>query len=626
MSYISAIAIDFGSTNSGAARIDHFTDGKLTFTTPTLLYADGYYAKDATWFYVHPEMLNSLLNTWDTLDDSDFKILSRVSNQTEHPNIIWGKHFIKENADMISTEHWVSFKYFKMMIYKNIPYKTEQRDYPIEFVVKLFLRILKIDCLNVEKARCKSNITSEQIQWGVTIPSIWSLDNKRLMTRLCEDIFGKHVRILSEPEGPIVAERLHSGVGFVGQCGQISLVIDVGGGTTDICLVEDVNCIEIKFNLLASSAGIGIGGNNIDNEFEIYFLKFISSNLVSESGIKYDDLNMSDLKELLLTPYLSDLKNAISFEEAWLNFKHGNTSNFIIPNNYRFWLNETGHKSVAKRIGEILLGDLEFGGDELFQQVFIPIYEKISNNIENFLRKNIVLIEKNRNNTSLVFAGGLSLAYNFRDFIHSRIITLLNYDLKSNLAFGANRTSGSIMALGSIMASGSIMEGASYILLNRRSIKRRAKTNIFDMFTDIRFDKIKHSYAEKGVTMSLGLINEIANKDIEERGAYSGLVAMPVAIKGEYFTDYSAPFFAKNENQSEIKSVFYSSNEIIIYPFNNTKAKELCEFSVPNESKEGFLCTVDFNESEIGSNMHCYVTRSDTDELVFEENYLISEE
>lgn len=146
------------------------------------------------------------------------------------------------------------------------------------------------------------------------------------------------------------------------------------------------------------------------------------------------------------------------------------------------------------------------------------------------------------------------------------------------------------------------------------------------MFTDIRFDKIKHSYAEKGVTMSLGLINEIANKDIEERGAYSGLVAMPVAIKGEYFTDYSAPFFAKNENQSEIKSVFYSSNEIIIYPFNNTKAKELCEFSVPNESKEGFLCTVDFNESEIGSNMHCYVTRSDTDELAFEENYLISEE
>ncbi len=91
MSYISAIAIDFGSTNPGAARIDHLTDDKLTFTIPTLLYPDEYYAKDATWFYVHPEMLNSLLNTWDTLDDSDFKILSRVSNQTEHPNIIWGR-------------------------------------------------------------------------------------------------------------------------------------------------------------------------------------------------------------------------------------------------------------------------------------------------------------------------------------------------------------------------------------------------------------------------------------------------------------------------------------------------------------------------------------------------------
>ncbi len=613
MAYISAIAIDFGSTNSGAARIDHFTNGKSTYTTPTLLYSNGYYAKDSTWFYVHPDMLNRLENAWDTLDDSDFKILSRVSRSTEHPNIIWGRHFIKENADLVSTEHWVGFKYFKMMIYKNIPYKTKLRDYPIEFVVKLFLRILKIDCLNVERAECKSNITSEQIQWGVTIPSIWSLDNKRLMTHLCEDIFGKHVRILSEPEGPVVAERIHSGSGdFVSQSGHKSLVVDAGGGTTDICLVEDADCSsEIKFNLLASSDGIDIGGNNVDNEFESYFLKFISSNLASESGIKYDDLNLSDLKELLLAPYLSDLIKAISFEEAWLNFKHGNTSNFMIPKDYRFWLNETGHKSVAKRIGEILVGDLEFGGDELIQKVFIPIYKEISENIENFLKNNIGLIGTNVSNTSVVFAGGLSLAPDFRLFIYSRISSILNNDVDVNFAYEALST------------SGSIMDGASYVLLNRSSIKRRSKFYIFDMFTNIRFEEVKRCYAEKGITIGLGLINEISEKDIAERGAYSGSVAMPVAIKGEYFTDYSTSFVAGNENQSEIKSIFYSSDDVIIYPYNNNKAKELCNFSIPNESKEGFQCTVDFNESEIGSNMHCYITRCDTGDLVFEENFSI---
>lgn len=45
MAYISAIAIDFGSSNTGVARIDHFENGKLTYTTPTLPCSDGHYAK-----------------------------------------------------------------------------------------------------------------------------------------------------------------------------------------------------------------------------------------------------------------------------------------------------------------------------------------------------------------------------------------------------------------------------------------------------------------------------------------------------------------------------------------------------------------------------------------------------
>ena len=38
MAYISAIAIDFGSSNTGVARIDHFENGKLTYTTPNLVF------------------------------------------------------------------------------------------------------------------------------------------------------------------------------------------------------------------------------------------------------------------------------------------------------------------------------------------------------------------------------------------------------------------------------------------------------------------------------------------------------------------------------------------------------------------------------------------------------------
>ena len=55
--YTSAIVIDFGSSNSGAARIDTYKDGRLVYSTPQFCHSDGYYAKDATWFFIHPKLL-----------------------------------------------------------------------------------------------------------------------------------------------------------------------------------------------------------------------------------------------------------------------------------------------------------------------------------------------------------------------------------------------------------------------------------------------------------------------------------------------------------------------------------------------------------------------------------------
>lgn len=45
---------------------------------------------------------------------------------------------------------------------------------------------------------------------GVTIPSIWTEDNQRLMSDICQNVFGDHVRVLSEPEGLVVSERIHA--------------------------------------------------------------------------------------------------------------------------------------------------------------------------------------------------------------------------------------------------------------------------------------------------------------------------------------------------------------------------------------------------------------------------------
>lgn len=615
MSYISAIAVDFGSSNSGVARIDHFENGKLTYTTPTLPYSDGHYAKDASWFFIEPSLLQKAERNWDSLTDSDFRILSRLNRTTESPNVIWGRYFIQENADKIQQEKWIEFKYFKMMIYKGVPYRTSIKDYPIELVVKLFLRIIKIDCLTFECANAKRTILSEQIKWGVTIPSIWTDENKRMMLNICGEIFGEHVRILSEPEGPVIAERIHSGSGdFVNIPGHKSFVIDCGGGTTDLCLLEDKEIGRngnLSFKLLASSDGIGLGGNNIDEEFIRYFLKFITKGLHQDQGGSYDRFSYDELKETILTPYLSaSIKNSIEFENEWLFMKHGMSDSFKVPKNYRIWLKENGHSSVAERIRDIVAGDVDFGIKEMKNVVFLPVFTQIANVVGKFLSNNIDLISQDiENNFSVVFAGGMSLSNGFRDLMKQTIREVVNCEFKeTNLAMMSNSV------------SASIMEGASYVLLNRHSLQRKAKFYIYDMFSNISYSLLKDAYSKLGLKIGIGELNAIADDDAEKNSAQYGMIAMPIAIKDDYFVDYETDFIAKNENQKNIENIFYKSDQIIVLPVGNVKAQEIERFKVENVSKNGYHCTIDFNENEIGNCIHFYITRSDTGELLYEKN------
>ena len=243
MPYISAITIDFGSTNSGCARIELEQGKQSDYKLPIFLQGSQYYAKDDTWFFVSPSFWKRILKEYEKLSDEDFRIRSRVLPQTEQPTVIWGRQHIKANADMIEKEGWIGFRHFKMNLYHHEDYKIGAQRVPIKEVVRLFLRILKIECLAFEKDRRHRLVSREEIQWGVTIPTIWRDAEKALMTEVASDVFGNHVRILSEPEGPILSELLHSqGDGkFTLKLGRVSLVADLGGGTTDITLLEEVS-------------------------------------------------------------------------------------------------------------------------------------------------------------------------------------------------------------------------------------------------------------------------------------------------------------------------------------------------------------------------------------------------
>lgn len=81
----------------------------------------------------------------------------------------------------------------------------------IQDVVRLFLRILKIECLDFEKNRQKGCV-GRRIQWGLTIPTIWGDRNDKVMTAVASEVFGeaRHIGVLTEPEGPVLSGLVHS--------------------------------------------------------------------------------------------------------------------------------------------------------------------------------------------------------------------------------------------------------------------------------------------------------------------------------------------------------------------------------------------------------------------------------
>ena len=170
--------------------------GAPVFSNPEFLQNIGSYAKDNTWFYVEPSFLERIRTDYDTLTDDDFRIESRIMPNTDNPNIIWGREAIKRHSNKISEEHWVSFKRFKMMLY----YGNENYaglDFPLLLILKTFLRVMKIECLELESKRLGRNVKAEEILWGVTIPSIWTDENKRVMVSLAHEVFTPQTRIRS---------------------------------------------------------------------------------------------------------------------------------------------------------------------------------------------------------------------------------------------------------------------------------------------------------------------------------------------------------------------------------------------------------------------------------------------
>ena len=137
MSYVSAIAVDFGSTNSGCCRVcEHDSNGELIYANPEFLHSIGDYAKDNTWFYVEESFLQRIRTSYSSIKDEEFRIVSRIFPNTPQPNIICGREAIQQNYSLISNGNWKAFKRFKMMLYRGDGNYTGL-DFPLVLIIKV---------------------------------------------------------------------------------------------------------------------------------------------------------------------------------------------------------------------------------------------------------------------------------------------------------------------------------------------------------------------------------------------------------------------------------------------------------------------------------------------------------
>lgn len=621
MAYISAIAVDFGSTNSGCCRISSFdSNGNLTYAAPAFLHDIGNYAKDNTWFYVEPSFLERLRTDYDSLSDDDFRIESRVFANTQNPNIIWGREAIKHHAQFIIDNNWVAFKRFKMMLYSG-----EENyigiDFPLLTIIKTFLRILKIECLALESRRMERPVSADEIMWGLTIPSIWSEDNKRVMLDIAHEVFTPLTRILSEPEGPLVYSLLvfneQGRVDF--RNGRTAFVVDLGGGTTDICLMREAQDGNgnYRIEMVANTDGSAAGGNDIDNNFYKYLLRFISRGQVDDNGIAYDTFSDDDLYKTLFADFQNRIDLFLEFEENWYQLKNRNDINNIVEcpfsftSGYRRWLIDNGHNRVASVVGDYLMDGCHFPKDEFVEQVFNPTFDKICDKVSEILMANQNIVNIDR----IVLAGGLACNYLLDSRLRTTISTVLGEQYKDKFD-----------GMGRLMKGGAIMAGANYMLLHRDVIVRLARKNYY---YDVRYDKfnftshIIEEYKNLDVAFRMGDITNMMTEESEYKTmSYNGtiLALSPIAIKGKLVKNYCEDNLCTHEEQNSLSIKLYSSDDAhLIYANpNNPQLTIEADLHFDCLPKCRYKLEVDFNEAQVSNALHYIFSEYESGEIVKE--------
>lgn len=471
------VTLDFGSTNSGAIINPMGQD----YNVNELIYlhqrvADIHSPKQPTVFWVKRELLEM-----ENIKSDSINIYSCVFHEkefAENANFIWCRDQIaKKLSEVANDKSWVEIRHPKMSIYKNqnSDFKSltidgnRGKSYSLEVVIRLFFMVVHKEA--IYRLSKYDNVNADDIQWGLTVPglAIWHQNSTQALREIAEEVFGNNFSMFTEPHSALIginianSERLN--LDF--ENGRYSLVVDLGGGTADICVMresvmEDGTQVfdEEKFTSASHDATLSekAGGNDIDKSFKVYFsdkLSKLSEGTDESLGLPVKWLWNDFARENPIGVY--------SFEDNWHKLQFSpeinDTQIYFNPGReYLLWLKEK-YPSIVDKSN---FGEFKFDGEELRSKVFEETYCKIINSIEEILqnakRKNIAL-------DLVYFAGGLNLDNSLKDRLKKLIRDYAPYT--------------NFKEVGEGLVIGAIQRGGNHLAVNKGKLLRQMARKTF---------------------------------------------------------------------------------------------------------------------------------------------------
>ena len=231
------VGIDFGTSNSGAiVGLCQKDSGSGACYLINHDINSNNYAKEPTFLLIKKELLDNK-NTW--------YLLHNIEDNIANKQVLFGAEAVEyaNNDQNHSINDYVSFDNLKMNLYaKNIDdcdgcFNGRIIKYDLIKIISIYMGCIKSKVEDfLPKLEVARNINDSEIEWTITIPAIWHDLAKKKMDYVCENVFGHKIQQILEPLSACAHVLQTRGV--KSKEGESCLIVDMGGGTTDIVGIE----------------------------------------------------------------------------------------------------------------------------------------------------------------------------------------------------------------------------------------------------------------------------------------------------------------------------------------------------------------------------------------------------